>query len=70
MEAFWRLGTQKLYSSHFERWKLYCGKMNIYPVCPTITDGINFLGEMFEHRAGYSSLNTEHLEIIHWYVCL
>ena len=58
MEASWRPRTRKQYSSYLAKWELYCGKRDINPFCPSVTEGINFLGELFNQGIGYSGLNT------------
>ena len=58
IEKSWRPSTKKQYTSYPSRWKLYCGKRNINPICPPVAEGIHFLGELFQLGIGYSGLNT------------
>ena len=58
MEASWRSGTRKQYGGTLSKWKWYCGKRKIDPVLPTVADGINFLGTLYEEGIGCSGLNT------------
>ena len=34
IEKSWQPSTKKQYTSYLSRWKLYCGKRNIKPICP------------------------------------
>lgn len=58
MQASWRTGTRKQYETTLSKWKLYCSTRQINPFSPAIEEGINFLGELYDHGIGYSGLNT------------
>lgn len=54
----WRPGTQKQYQSHLKRWEKYCSKQQIHPLSASVTDALNFLGELYEQNLSYSSIDT------------
>ena len=54
----WRSGTQKQYQSYLTRWQQYCGEQQIDPVSSTVTDGLNFLAELYGKELSYNALNT------------
>ena len=58
MEASWRFGTRKQYESTLSKWKLYCSEGKVNPFLPTVEEGINFLGGLYDQGIGYSGLNT------------
>ena len=55
----WRNGTKKQYTTYLRQWEKYCSEQNIDPVSATVTQGINFLGDLYEKQhLSYSALNT------------
>ena len=58
MEASWRSGTRKRYGGTLSERKLYWSKREVNPFSPTVSEGVNFLGELYDEGIGYSGLNT------------
>ncbi len=59
----WRNGTKKQYTTCLRQWEKYC-EQNIDPVSATVTQGINFLGDLYEKQhLSYSAL------IVHSNLC-
>ena len=58
MEASWIFGTRKQYESTLSKWKLYCSEGKVNPFLPTVEEGINFFGGLYDQGIGYSGLNT------------
>ena len=53
----WRMGTEKTFHSHVERFAKFCRERYTDPIQTTIEIGIEFLTEYFKTGAGYSSVN-------------
>lgn len=56
--ASWKPGTGKQYHPHIKRWTQFCGRWNINPLNPSVSNIINFLSDTFNRNVGYETLNT------------
>ena len=54
----WRQGTIKQYKPHLCKWESYCHKRKIDPLRATAAEGTNFLADLFQSGAGYSTINA------------
>ena len=48
----WRSGTRKKCESTLSKWKLYCSEGKVNPFFPTVEEGINFLGGLYDQGIG------------------
>ena len=60
LSASWRMGTEKRYNSHVERFFKFCRERYTDPIQATTEMGIVFLTEYFKTGVGYSSVNSAH----------
>ena len=58
LSASWRMGTEKRYNSHVERFVKFCRERYTDPIQATTEMGIEFLTEYFKTGVGYSSVNS------------
>ena len=58
LSASWRMGTEKRYNSHVERFVKFCRERYTDPIQATTEIGIEFLTEYFKTGIGYSSVNS------------
>ena len=58
LSASWRMGTEKRYNSHVERFVPFCRERFTDPIQATTEMGIEFLTEYFKTGVGYSSVNS------------
>ena len=58
LSASWRVGTEKRYNSHVERFVKFCRERYTDPIQATTEMGIEFLTEYFKTGVGYSSVNS------------
>ena len=54
----WRSSSGKSYQSYINRWKTYCGKRKIDFIRPSVGAALDFLVQLYENGASYSTLNT------------
>ncbi|XP_046340897.2 uncharacterized protein LOC125383559 [Haliotis rufescens] len=55
----WRKSTRDQYSTYIKRWVAFCNQREIDTLCPSVTEVLDFLTELYElHNLGYSALNT------------
>ena len=55
----WRTSTKKQYSTYVRKWILYCKQRKINNIHADLSDGLDFLTELFDvHNLGYSAMNT------------
>ena len=58
LSASWRLGTEKRYNSHVERFVKFCDERYTETIKATTEMGIKFLTEYFKTGVGYSLTNS------------
>ena len=58
LSASWRMGTEKRYNSHVERFVKFCRERYTDPIQATTEMGIEFLTEYFKTGVGYISVNS------------
>ena len=58
LSASWRMGTEKRYNSHVDRFVKFCRERYTDPIQATTEMGIEFLTEYFKTGVGYSSVNS------------
>ena len=58
LSASWRMGTEKRYNSHVERFVKFCRERYTDPIQATTEMGIEFLTEYFKTGVGYSSVSS------------
>ena len=58
LSASWRMGTEKRYNSHVERFVKFCRERYTDPIQATTEMEIEFLTEYFKTGVGYSSVNS------------
>ena len=58
LSASWRMGTEKRYNSHVERFVKFCHERYTDPIQATTEMGIEFLTEYFKTGVGYTSVNS------------
>ena len=54
----WRQGTRKQYASHIKQWIKYCHRKHVSCVGPSISQGLDFLVELYDQGIGFSAVNT------------
>ncbi|XP_067668322.1 uncharacterized protein [Haliotis asinina] len=55
----WRKSTTNQYSTYIRRWIEFSNKREIDTLCPSVSEVLDFLAELYElHNLGYSALNT------------
>ena len=52
----WRSGTSRQYATYIARWKRYENKRGIHSVSPSVSEGVNFLGMLFNAGLSYSAI--------------
>ena len=58
LSASWRMGIEKRYNSHVERFAKFCCERYTDPIQATTEMGIEFLTDYFKTGVGYSSVNS------------
>ena len=58
LSALWRMGAEKRYNSHVEKFVNFCRERYTDPIQATTEMGIEFLTEYFNTGVGYSSVNS------------
>ncbi|KAK6061713.1 site-specific recombinase, phage integrase family [Cooperia oncophora] len=61
---FWRGGRLKEYNSALKKWAAFCKDTGIGRLHPRVEDILNFLGQLFESGASFSSISTHKSAII------
>ena len=62
----WSEGTIKQYKVYLSNWLSYCRDKGISPVVLNVSEGINFLSELYLKRnLGYSAVNTARCTLSH-----
>ena len=54
----WSKGTLKSYGSVFQKWTAFCSQRKVDPLQGSLTNVLDFLTELFQSGAGFSTLNT------------
>ena len=57
MSASWK-GTEKSYSSSWNKWCGWCDSREVNPILPTIDNVLDFLTDQFQRGLQYSTLNS------------
>ena len=59
LRSSWSTGTVNQYKSYLRRWDEYCNVRKIDPFEANISDGVEFLADLFHNsKIEYSALNT------------
>ena len=58
LSASWKMGTEKMYDAHVERFVKFCRERYTDPIQATTEIGIEFLTEYFTTGVGYSLVNS------------
>ena len=54
----WRSGTIQQYQTYLNKWAIFCGERQVNPICPSLTEVLDFLTALFDEGIQYSGLNT------------
>lgn len=54
----WRSGTTKQYRVYLNKWETFALDNDKDPICPTVSDILEFFASLFDSGLGYSALNT------------